>query len=147
MMMTTMNENSTMVWKQEWRATRKGGRPCIARTRFSIIVQSTSSSWIITSFLRILIAYSSSVPFRSASITCPVIITHHQPCCSRKFLRVGTQTQHYRLGDGYGKASEVNLIILKIVFAQCCSASTVLRVPEETNSKHDFISSAYCSQN
>ena len=60
---------STMVWKQECRATRKGGFPAMASTRFSIMVHSTSSSWMITSFLRILIAYSSSVPFRSANTT------------------------------------------------------------------------------
>ena len=35
----------TMVWKQEWSWTRKGGLSAMARTRFSTIVQSTSSSW------------------------------------------------------------------------------------------------------
>lgn len=48
---------------------RKGGFPGSASTRFSTIVHSTSSSWITTSFFRILTAYSSSVPFRSESMT------------------------------------------------------------------------------
>ena len=57
------------VWKQECSATKKGGLLLIASTRFSIIVQSISSFWRITSFLSILIAYNSSVPFLSASTT------------------------------------------------------------------------------
>ena len=48
---------------------RKGGFPERARTLFSTMVHSTSSSWITTSFFKILIAYNSSAPFRSASIT------------------------------------------------------------------------------
>lgn len=60
----------TTVWKQEWSCVRNGGLSCSASTRFSTMVHSTSSSWITTSFFRILIAYSSSVPFLSASITC-----------------------------------------------------------------------------
>ena len=58
-----------MVWKHEWSWTRKGGFCARASTLFSIIAQSISSSWIIISFFRILIAYSSSVPFLSANIT------------------------------------------------------------------------------
>lgn len=49
---------------------RKGGLSLRAKTLFSTIVHSTSSSWITTSFFRIFIAYSSSVDFISASITC-----------------------------------------------------------------------------
>lgn len=49
---------------------RKGGLSLWAKTLFSTIVHSTSSSWITTSFFRILMAYSSSVDFISASITC-----------------------------------------------------------------------------
>uniref|UniRef100_A0A182JI04 Uncharacterized protein n=1 Tax=Anopheles atroparvus TaxID=41427 RepID=A0A182JI04_ANOAO len=60
-----------MVWKQECSCTRNGGLVESARTRFSTIVHSTSSSWMMMSFFRILIAYSSSVPLRSASITLP----------------------------------------------------------------------------
>lgn len=60
----------TTVWKQEWSAVRKGGLSLWAKTLFSTIVHSTSSSWITTSFFRILMAYSSSVDFISASITC-----------------------------------------------------------------------------
>lgn len=60
----------TMVWKQECSCTRNGGLLERAKTRFSIMVHSTSSSWIMTSFFRILMAYSSSVPLRSANITC-----------------------------------------------------------------------------
>ena len=59
----------TIVWKQECSCTRKGGLLDMARTRFSIIVHSTSSSWMITSFFRILMAYNSSVPLRSDSTT------------------------------------------------------------------------------
>ena len=61
----------TTVWKQEWRWTRKGGFPESAKTLFSIMVHSTSSSWMMTSFLRILIANNSEVPFRSANMTFP----------------------------------------------------------------------------
>lgn len=60
----------TTVWKQEWSCVRKGGLSLWANTLFSTIVHSTSSSWITTSFFRILMAYSSSVDFISASITC-----------------------------------------------------------------------------
>lgn len=60
---------TTMVWKQECSCVRKGGFPARASTLFSTMVHSTSSSWITTSFFRILMAYSSSVPFLSASIT------------------------------------------------------------------------------
>lgn len=49
---------------------RKGGLSLWANTLFSTMVHSTSSSWITTSFFRILMAYSSSVDFISASITC-----------------------------------------------------------------------------
>jgi len=59
----------TIVWKQECNWTRKGGFSPSARTRFSIMVHSTSSSWMITSFLSILMAYNSSLPLRSASKT------------------------------------------------------------------------------
>ena len=59
----------TTVWKHEWRWTRKGGFPDRASTLFSTMVHSTSSSWMIMSFLRILIAYNSSEPFLSANIT------------------------------------------------------------------------------
>ena len=59
----------TMVWKHEWRWTRKGGFWAIAKTLFSTITHSMSSSWMMTSFFNTLIAYNSSVPFRSASIT------------------------------------------------------------------------------
>lgn len=61
----------TMVWKQEWSCTRNGGLLLSASTRFSTIVHSTSSSCMMISFLSILIAYNSSVPLRSASITLP----------------------------------------------------------------------------
>ncbi|TNN42851.1 hypothetical protein EYF80_046964 [Liparis tanakae] len=57
------------VWKHECRYVRKGGLSCWARTLFSTMVHSTSSSWITTSFFRIFIAYSSSVAFISASMT------------------------------------------------------------------------------
>jgi len=59
----------TIVWKQECSLTRNGGLLLSASTRFSINTQSTSSSWTTTSFLRTLMAYSSSVPLRSASST------------------------------------------------------------------------------
>ncbi len=59
----------TTVWKHEWSCVRKGGLSCWARTLFSTMVHSTSSSWITTSFFRIFIAYSSSVAFISASMT------------------------------------------------------------------------------
>ena len=52
----------TMVWKQEWSCTRKGGLAASASTRFSIMVHSTSSSCMMMSFFRILMAYNSSVP-------------------------------------------------------------------------------------
>lgn len=38
----------TIVWKQEWRVTKNGGLSGSASTRFSVIVHSTSSSWMIT---------------------------------------------------------------------------------------------------
>ncbi len=60
----------TIVWKQECSWTRNGGFWDKANTLFSTMVHSTSSSWMIISFLRILIANRSSVPLRSASITC-----------------------------------------------------------------------------
>lgn len=60
----------TTVWKQECSCVRKGGLSFWAKTLFSTIVHSTSSSWITTSFFRILMAYSSSVDFISANITC-----------------------------------------------------------------------------
>lgn len=59
----------TIVWKHECSWVRKGGFPESARTLFSTMVHSTSSSWITTSFFKIFTAYSSSVPLRSASIT------------------------------------------------------------------------------
>jgi len=59
----------TIVWKQECSWTKKGGLFDSASTRFSTIVHSTSSSWIMISFFKILMAYSSSVPFLSASKT------------------------------------------------------------------------------
>lgn len=59
----------TTVWKQECSCVRNGGLSSKASTRFSTMVHSTSSSWITTSFFRILTAYSSSVPFRSESMT------------------------------------------------------------------------------
>lgn len=59
----------TTVWKHECSCVRKGGLSCCARTLFSTMVHSTSSSWITTSFFRIFIAYSSSVAFISASMT------------------------------------------------------------------------------
>lgn len=40
----------TSVWKQEWRAVRKGWWAARAKMRRSVIVHSTSSSWRITSF-------------------------------------------------------------------------------------------------
>lgn len=52
----------TMVWKHECSWTRNGGLLARARTLFSIMVHSTSSSWMMMSFFRILMAYSSSVP-------------------------------------------------------------------------------------
>lgn len=68
----------TTVWKQEWSCVRKGGLSCKARTLFSTMVHSTSSSWITTSFFNILTAYSSSESFRSASITCSHTHIHKQ---------------------------------------------------------------------
>lgn len=59
----------TTVWKHECSCVRKGGFSCWARTLFSTIVHSTSSSWITTSFFKIFIAYSSSVVLISASMT------------------------------------------------------------------------------
>lgn len=59
----------TSVWKQECSWVRNGGFSGRARTRFSIIVHSTSSSWTMTSFFKTLIAKISSVPLRSASKT------------------------------------------------------------------------------
>lgn len=59
----------TIVWKHEWSWTKNGGFCDSASTRFSTIVHSTSSSWMIMSFLRIFMANKSSVPFRSANIT------------------------------------------------------------------------------
>ena len=61
----------TVVWKHECIWTRNGGFWARARTRFSTIVHSTSSSCIMMSFFNILMAYNSSVPFLSASITFP----------------------------------------------------------------------------
>lgn len=61
----------SIVWKQECNWTRNGGLLDRANTRFSTIVHSTSSSWMMMSFFRILMAYSSSVPLRSANITLP----------------------------------------------------------------------------
>lgn len=59
----------TMLWKVECSCVKNGGFPANANTLFSTMVHSTSSSWITTSFFRIFIAYRSSVPLRSASIT------------------------------------------------------------------------------
>ena len=59
----------TCVWKLQNNSTRNGGLLANARTRFSAIVHATSSSCKTTSFLRIFMAYSSSVPFLSASKT------------------------------------------------------------------------------
>ena len=58
-----------MVWKHECNETRNGGFSGRARTRFSVIVHSTSSSWIITSFFRILMANSSFVTLCSPNKT------------------------------------------------------------------------------
>ncbi|KYN19936.1 hypothetical protein ALC57_07705, partial [Trachymyrmex cornetzi] len=55
--------------KQECNCTKKGGLLESASTRFSTIVHSTSSSCIMMSFFKIFMAYSSSVPFLSASKT------------------------------------------------------------------------------
>jgi len=60
----------TLVWKQECSWVRKLGLLDSARTRFSIIVHSTSSSWTMTSFFKTLTANIWSVPFSSASRTC-----------------------------------------------------------------------------
>ena len=63
-------QSLTLVWKHECSAVRNGCLADNARIRFSVMVHSTSSSWIITSFFSTLMAYTSSVPFLSASITC-----------------------------------------------------------------------------
>lgn len=62
----------TIVWKQEWSWTKNGGLFDRASTRFSTMVHSTSSSCMMMSFFKIFIAYSSSVPFLSANITCKI---------------------------------------------------------------------------
>jgi len=59
----------TIVWKHEWRLTRNGGFSGSASTRFSVIVHSTSSSCMITSFFNIFIANSSFVVLCSPSKT------------------------------------------------------------------------------
>lgn len=59
----------TGVWKQEWRFTKKGQLP-YDRTFRSVNAASMSSSCMMTSFLRTLMAYTSLVLFISASITC-----------------------------------------------------------------------------
>lgn len=56
----------TEVWKQEWRAVRNGCFAERAKIRFSVMVQSTSSSWMMTSFLRTLMAKICPVIFCSA---------------------------------------------------------------------------------
>ena len=71
---TTLNtyrlrETQTLVWKHECKAARNGCLADSASIRFSTIVHSTSSSSIIASFFRTFIAYTSSVPFSSASNT------------------------------------------------------------------------------
>uniref|UniRef100_A0A182UYB0 Uncharacterized protein n=1 Tax=Anopheles merus TaxID=30066 RepID=A0A182UYB0_ANOME len=81
-----------MVWKQECSCTRNGGLLDRARTRFSTIVHSTSSSWMMMSFFRILIAYSSSVPLRSASITLP---NEPLPSTIRKLKSVARMTSFF----------------------------------------------------
>ena len=60
----------SLVWKQEWRPVRKGGFFCIANTFRSFRVHSTSSSWMIKSFFKLLMAYTSRVPLCSARNTC-----------------------------------------------------------------------------
>lgn len=59
----------TTVWKQECSCVRNGGLSSSARTRFSTMVHSTSSSIKTTSFLRALMAKNSFLPFSSASST------------------------------------------------------------------------------
>ena len=59
----------TTVWKQQKRFVRKAGLFDNANTRFSIIVQSTSFPWTITSFFKTLMANTSCEDFSSASIT------------------------------------------------------------------------------
>ena len=44
------SEYLSLVWKQEWRLVKKGWFAASARILFSVIVHSTSSSWMITSF-------------------------------------------------------------------------------------------------
>ena len=80
----------SMVWKQECSCTKNGGLLDNAKTRFSTIVHSTSSSCIMMSFFKILMAYSSSVPFLSANITLnttPVMyMTRSKRTCICRFI-------------------------------------------------------------
>src|SRR4029434_11074506 len=68
----------TTVWKQEWSWVRKCGLSSWASTLFSTMVHSTSSSWITTSFFRILMAYKMSESFISANITYTHTHTHRK---------------------------------------------------------------------
>ena len=60
----------TLVWKQEWRPVRNGCLADRARILFSVIVHSTSSSWMMTSFLRTFTANTWPLDLCSAIITC-----------------------------------------------------------------------------
>ena len=65
------NTNLSFVWKHECSDVKNGWFADKARIRFSVIVHSTSSSWIITSFLRTLMAKISFESTFSANMTFP----------------------------------------------------------------------------
>ena len=66
-----IKDNFTLVWKHECKEVKNGWLADNAKMRFSVMVHSTSSSWMMTSFLRTLMAKTSSVSLFSANITLP----------------------------------------------------------------------------
>ena len=66
-----IKNNFTLVWKHECKEVKNGWLADNAKMRFSVMVHSTSSSWMMTSFLRTLMAKTSSVSFFSHSMTFP----------------------------------------------------------------------------
>ena len=84
------------VWKHECRAVKYGCWLAKARMRFSVMVHSTSSSWMITSFFSTLIANTSWVFLCSAIITCNDNEVHrHSPTALKRQHKDFTFSCHY----------------------------------------------------
>lgn len=73
----------TIVWKQEWRVTKNGDLSGKAKTLFSVMVHSTSSSCTMISFFKILMANNSLVTLCSPKST-----WNYRISCTKAFRNI-----------------------------------------------------------